>query len=75
MSAANRGVTGGRRKRDREPDDDELAASSVVAPSSRKWRVNAITTATNLRQPLPLLPLLHHQMMTTTMALIRTLIL
>ncbi|KAL8915029.1 MAG: hypothetical protein Q9171_000469 [Xanthocarpia ochracea] len=34
MSAANRGITGGRRKRDREPDDDELATSSVVAPSS-----------------------------------------
>ncbi|KAL8928062.1 MAG: hypothetical protein Q9172_001117, partial [Xanthocarpia lactea] len=34
MSAANRGITGGRRKRDREPDDDEVATSSVVAPSS-----------------------------------------
>ncbi|KAL8695408.1 MAG: hypothetical protein Q9224_003406 [Gallowayella concinna] len=34
MSAANRGLTGGRRKRDREPDEDELATSSVAAPSS-----------------------------------------
>ncbi|KAL8708066.1 MAG: hypothetical protein Q9220_006998 [cf. Caloplaca sp. 1 TL-2023] len=34
MSAANRGITAGRRKRSREPDDDELGTSSVAAPSS-----------------------------------------
>ncbi|KAL8649275.1 MAG: hypothetical protein Q9210_004494 [Variospora velana] len=33
MSAANRGVTGVRRKRSREPDDD-IPSSSVAAPSS-----------------------------------------
>ncbi|KAI4118137.1 MAG: hypothetical protein LQ338_007457 [Usnochroma carphineum] len=33
MSAANRGITGQRRKRSREPDDD-LPSSSVAAPSS-----------------------------------------
>ncbi|KAL8688897.1 MAG: hypothetical protein Q9218_005303 [Villophora microphyllina] len=34
MSAANRGVTGGRRKRSREPDDDDIVSSSIAAPSS-----------------------------------------
>ncbi|KAL8900641.1 MAG: hypothetical protein Q9207_005600 [Kuettlingeria erythrocarpa] len=33
MSAANRGVAGGRRKRSREPDDD-IPSSSIAAPSS-----------------------------------------
>ncbi|KAL8917886.1 MAG: hypothetical protein Q9208_007710, partial [Pyrenodesmia sp. 3 TL-2023] len=33
MSAANRGVTGGRRKRSRETDDD-IPSSSIAAPSS-----------------------------------------
>ncbi|KAL8931881.1 MAG: hypothetical protein Q9211_006669 [Gyalolechia sp. 1 TL-2023] len=33
MSAANRGVTGSRRKRSREPDDD-IPSSSIAAPSS-----------------------------------------
>ncbi|KAL9600212.1 MAG: hypothetical protein Q9219_003355 [cf. Caloplaca sp. 3 TL-2023] len=33
MSAANRGITGSRRKRSREPDDD-IPSSSIAAPSS-----------------------------------------
>ena len=60
MSAANRGATGGTRKRSREPDDD-IPSSSAAPPSSRKSLANSLCerSLTNLAPPSspPVLPM------------------
>ena len=65
MSAANRGLpSGARRKRSREPDDPP--SSSAIPPSSRTYPVNKLITTFGIDYSAQLLPHPHRYFPKTT---------